>query len=102
MRQDTKMKNRKYMLFGLVALSCAGTVLGQQKSSYAPVVPKEEFSVTMARMKTEKPAVMKRQMELLQERYDLRNDPAPDITMTRGKPVQRGIRVKQIGREHVC
>jgi len=82
------------MLFGLVALSCAGTVLGQQKSSYAPVVPKEEFSVTMSRMKTEKPAVMKRQMDLLQERYDLRNDPAPDITMTRGKPVQRGIRVK--------
>ena len=88
------MKGRKLMLFGLVALSCAGTVLGQQKSSYAPVVPKEEFSVTMSRMKTEKPAVMKRQMDLLQERYDLRNDPAPDVTMTRGKPVQRGIRVK--------
>jgi len=94
MRQETKMKNRKYMLFGLVALSCAGTVPGQQKSSYAPVVPKEEFSATMSRMKTEKPAVMKRQMDLLQERYDLRNDPAPDVTMTRGKPVQRGIRVK--------
>ena len=78
----------------MVVLVCAGTVLGQQKSSYAPVVPKEEFSVTMSRMKTEKPAVMKRQMDLLQERYDLRNDPAPDITMTRGKPVQRGIRVK--------
>src|ERR1039458_8141940 len=37
---------------------------------------------------------MKRQMDLLQERYDLRNDPAPGVTMTRGKPVQRGIRVK--------
>ena len=88
------MANKQYILFGMVALVCAGTVPGQQKSSYAPVVPKEEFSVTMSRMKTEKPAVMKRQMDLLQERYDLRNDPAPDITMTRGKPVQRGIRVK--------
>src|ERR1035437_5861703 len=88
------MANKQYILFGMAALFCAGTVLGQQKSSYAPVVPKEEFSVTMSRMKTEKPAVMKRQMDLLQERYDLRNDPAPDITMTRGKPVQRGIRVK--------
>jgi cytochrome c peroxidase len=88
------MANKQYILFGLVALVCAGTVLGQQKSSYAPVVPKEEFSVTMSRMKTEKPAVMKRQMDLLQERYDLRNDPAPDVTMARGKPVQRGIRVK--------
>jgi cytochrome c peroxidase len=90
------MKNRKQILFGLVALSCAGIVLGQEEkqSSYLPVVPKEEFSATMARMKTEKPAVMKRQMDLLQERYDLRNDPAPGVTMARGKPVQRGIRVK--------
>jgi cytochrome c peroxidase len=90
------MKNRKPILFGLVALSCAGIVLGQEekKSSYLPVVPKEEFSATMARMKTEKPTVMKRQMDLLQERYDLRNDPVPGGTMTRGKPVQRGIRVK--------
>src|ERR1017187_3306668 len=90
------MKNRKQILFGLVALSCAGIVLGQEekKSSYLPVVPSEEFSATMSRMKTEKPAVMKRQMDLLQERYDLRNDPAPGVTMTRGKPVQRGIRVK--------
>ena len=90
------MKNRKPILFGLVVLSCAGIVLGQEekKSSYLPVVPKEEFSATMARMKTEKPTVMKRQMDLLQERYDLRNDPVPGGTMTRGKPVQRGIRVK--------
>src|ERR1039457_6135549 len=90
------MKNRKHIRFGLVALSCLATVLGQEEkqSSYLPVVPKEEFSATMARMKTEKPAVMKRQMDLLQERYDLRNDPAPGVTMARGKPVQRGIRVK--------
>ena len=90
------MKNRKHILFGLVVLSCASAVLGQEekKSSYLPVVPKEEFSATMSRMKTEKPTVMKRQMDLLQERCDLRNDPAPNVTMTRGKPVQRGIRVK--------
>ena len=79
-------------------MSCAGMamVLGQEggKSSYASVVPKEGFSATMSRMKAEKAAVMKRQMDLLQERYDLRNDPAPDVTMTRGKPVQRGIRVR--------
>ena len=90
------MKNRKPILFGLVALSCAGIVLGQEekKSSYLPVVPKEEFSATMSRMKTEKPTVMKRQNDLLQERYDLRNEPVPNVTMTRSKPVQQGIRVK--------
>jgi cytochrome c peroxidase len=90
------MNNRTQILFGLVAWSCLATVLGQEekKSSYAPVVPKEKFSATMSRMKTEKPTVMKRQMDLLQERYDLRNDPAPNVTMARDKPVQRGIRVK--------
>jgi len=64
------------------------------KSSYMPVVPKEQFSNTMSRLKMEKPAVMKRQMDLLQERYDLRNDAVPGVTMTGGKPVQQGVRVK--------
>ena len=90
------MKNRNAFRLGLAALFCAGMVLGQEekKSSYLPVVLQEEFSVTLARMKTEKPAVMKRQLDLLQERYDLRNDPAPNVTMSRGKPVQQGVRVK--------
>ena len=64
------------------------------RSSYAPVVGKEPFSETMARMKAEKPAVMKKQMDLLRQRYDLRNDPAPGVTMSGGKPVQQGVRVK--------
>jgi cytochrome c peroxidase len=90
------MKNRKNIQFELLALFCAGTVLGQdeKKSGYAPVVPQEAFSATMSCMKTEKSTVMKRQKDLLQERYDLKSDPAPDISMTRGKPVQRGIRLK--------
>lgn len=90
------MNSRKQILFGVMVLSCLTTVLGQEekKSSYMPVVPTEEFTNTVSRMKTEKPVVMKRQMDLLQARYDLQNDPAPKVTMTRGKPVQRGIRVK--------
>ncbi len=91
------MKVRKRgFIFGVLALSIAGAVLGQaeRKSSYSPVVPKEEFSVTMSRMIADKTTVMKRQMDLLRERYDLRNDPTPNFSMTRGKPVQRGVRVK--------
>ena len=90
------MKSREGLLFTLVTLLCAGVAVGQEerKSSYAPVVPKEEFAATMSRMKAEKPAVMERQTQLLRERYDLRNDPVPGVTMARGKPVQRGIRVK--------
>src|SRR4030095_13721764 len=37
---------------------------------------------------------MKRQLALLEERYDLSNKPASGVTMSRGKPVQVGVRVK--------
>jgi cytochrome c peroxidase len=36
---------------------------------------------------------MKRQMDLLKERYDLANLPAKNVTMSSGKPIQEGIRV---------
>ena len=62
-------------------------------TSYAPVDLKEDIAVVMARMKAAKPEIMKRQMDLLKERYDLANRPAKDVTMSRGKPVQEGIRV---------
>ncbi len=45
-------------------------------------------------MKAAKPEVMKRQMNLLRDRYDLSNRPAKGVTMSRGKPVQDGVRVK--------
>jgi len=66
----------------------------QKPSSYAPVVIGEDFATIMARMKAAKPAVMKQHMDLLNERYDLSNRPAPGVTMSRGKPVQEGIRAK--------
>ena len=62
-------------------------------TSYAPVDLKEDIAAVIARMNTAKTAVMQRQMELLKERYDLANRPAKEITMSRGKPVQEGIRV---------
>ena len=64
------------------------------ESSYSPVVVKESFEAIMARMKAAKTGVMKRQMDLLSERYDLANRPASGVTMSRGKPVQEGVRVK--------
>lgn len=70
------------------------TPAGEQPSSYAPVVIKEDFKTTLNRMKAEKPKVMARQKALLEERYDLSNRPAKDVAMTRGKPVQEGVRVK--------
>jgi cytochrome c peroxidase len=67
---------------------------GQKGSSYAPVDIKEDFATTMARMKAAQPEVMKRQMDLLNARYDLSNRPAQGVTMARGKPIQEGVRVK--------
>lgn len=70
------------------------TAAGEQPSSYAPVVIKEDFKTTLNRMKAEKPKVMARQKALLEERYDVSNRPAKGVTMTGGKPVQEGVRVK--------
>jgi len=65
-----------------------------KQSSYSPVVITEDFDSTMARMKAAKPEVMKRQMDLLNERYDLSDKPAKGVTMSRGKPIQDGVRAK--------
>jgi cytochrome c peroxidase len=63
-------------------------------SSYSPVVIREDFSRVIARMKAAKPEVMRRQQALLSARYDLANRPAAGVTMSRGKAVQGGVRVK--------
>lgn len=90
------MKMTGPILCGLMAISCGHALPAQEEraSSYAPVVPKESFAATMARMKTAKPQLMHAQMELLRMRYDLRNDPVPGVTMAGGKAVQQGFRVK--------
>jgi cytochrome c peroxidase len=63
-------------------------------TSYAPVDIKEDFTTIMKRMTAAKAEVMKRQMDLLNERYDLSNRPASGVTMPRGKPIQEGVRAK--------
>jgi len=78
----------------LIAGSAAYAEDLNKNSSYAPVDLQEGIAATIKRMKAAKPAVMKRQSSLLAERYDLGNRPAPGVTMSRGKPVQGGVRVK--------
>ncbi|MGC9329567.1 MAG: cytochrome B6, partial [Candidatus Hinthialibacter sp.] len=63
-------------------------------SSYMPVKITEDFQTTMERMKAEKPEIRERHMALLEERYDLSDRPAEEATMSRGKPLQEGVRVK--------
>jgi cytochrome c peroxidase len=54
----------------------------------------EDFATLTKRLQAEKPKFAKRQQALLAERYDLADRPAKETAMSRGKPVQDGVRVK--------
>jgi len=75
----------RLLLLLLLGVLVTGLAYSQQQESFASLV---------ARMKAAKPDIMKRHMTLLDERYDLSNRPAPGVTMSRGKPVQAGVRAK--------
>ena len=81
------------LVFCGIGLTCANAQTNRQ-SSYSPVVITEDFHSIQARMKAAKAEIMKRQMDLLAERYDLSNRSAKGITMSRGKSIQEGLRVK--------
>jgi cytochrome c peroxidase len=63
-------------------------------SSYLPVDQHEPIANVMSRMKAAKPEIMRRQMSLLEQRYDLSDRAAKDVKMSRNKAVQEGVRVK--------
>lgn len=65
----------------------------QRRSSYADVV-EADFAAVRERMEREKPKIAARQRSLLELRYDLADRPARGVTMSRGKPIQEGSRVK--------
>ena len=96
-----RLKRIKTVVFVGGLTTAFGALLAQdppkKASSYSPVVVQEDFASIMSRMSAAKPAIMKRQTSLLEERYDLANRPAPGVTMSRGKPVQGGVRVKLRG-----
>src|SRR5262245_60009378 len=68
------------------------------KSSYDQISPvllgQQSFADMMAKDKADKPAVMERQMKLLNERYDLTARPDPNVKRTRGKPIPVGPTAK--------
>ncbi len=82
------------LLLGAILSRPAVLWAQQPPTSYSPVVMQESFDKTVARMSAAKPQILERHMQLLQDRYDLSNRPAEGVTMSRGKPVQAGIRVK--------
>src|SRR6185503_241101 len=87
-------KKVKAVLVALFIATFLASVAAQEEqnkgTSYAPVDIKESFASIMSRMKSAKPSVMKRQMDLLAERYNLSKKVASDVTMSRGKPIPVG------------
>jgi cytochrome c peroxidase len=62
--------------------------------STPPPPPGETFVQMKSRLEAEKPFYMQRQLALLDGRYDLSDRPMSSLAMTRGKPIQTGVRVK--------
>jgi cytochrome c peroxidase len=95
MRTD-KRRALRYALASAVVTVSAGIIAGATAAptSYMPVNITEDFSTTMHRMQAAKPAIEKRQQDLLEQRYDLGNHPAKGVTMSGGKVIQEGVRIK--------
>src|SRR4051812_28392538 len=93
-----QVKKIKRIIFAVGLLTAAGVLLAQdpdkKPSSYLPVVIPEPFAAVMARMKAAKPELARKHLALLEERYDLSNQPANGVTMSRSKPIQEGVRAK--------
>ena len=66
----------------------------KKPSSFSPVKIEESFKSIRERMEAAKPGIADKHKALLEERYDLADRPAAGVTMTNGKAVQGGVRVK--------
>lgn len=85
---------RILILGGGAAIALTAARADDTPSSYAPVHVTESFETIKMRMEQAKPDVMARHRALLERRYDLSDRPAQGVTMSRGKAVQTGVRVK--------
>ena len=98
MRRICKKYSPKILLgslaMGVLVIGLGIIAIVAHATSYMPVAITEPFEETMAAMEAEKPAIMERHMNLLEERYDLSDRPKPDATMSRGKAVQQGARAR--------
>lgn len=63
-------------------------------TSYMPVAIERPFDEIHEELSARKDEVMTRARNLLEARYDLSDRPVEGVTMSRGKPVQGGVRVR--------
>lgn len=110
MYKKTTRRTLAWLTLGCLILSASALVLAQKTgtgeeprvpeldkggNTYMPVLaPEEGFEAVMQGDIEARPKVLKRQKELLDERYDLSDRPS-DVMMSGGrKPVQKGVRIK--------
>ncbi len=63
-------------------------------TSYMPVAQERPFADVFKEMSKNRRTLMNRQSDFLKSRYDLADRPVKDVSMSGGKPVQGGVRVK--------
>ena len=91
------MRHRLLLRAGLLAsfvLFAGVASSAEQPNVFAPVDDREPFAETMRRMSAQKESVEAAHRKLLEARYDLADKPSSTVKMSRGKPVQTGVRVK--------
>lgn len=81
-----------FFALGAVANCALAQESPKKTSSYMPVDNDLDFATKAKTMQADKPKIMARQNELLSKRYDLADRPS-DVHMSKGKPIQEGVRV---------
>lgn len=81
---------------GFFVLSTASAQVPEEyaKETYLPVVIEQDFQTIMKEDAKQRPKVMKRQRKLLEQRYDLSDQPSKVMMSAGTKAVQEGVRVK--------
>ena len=85
-----KSQTQNPLVLPLTALAAVLFVCGAVTIAAA----EEDFPTLLKRLQQGKPEFAKRHQALLAERYDLADRRAQGVTMSRGKPVQEGVRLR--------
>src|ERR1700752_897301 len=76
------------------ALGARMAIGAEEPNVYQDVVDRVPFDETMRKMSAQKGEIEAAHRKLLEERYDLSDKPSSTVKMSRGKPVQTGVRGK--------
>jgi cytochrome c peroxidase len=96
-------RNRWWKVLAAASVACAAAFVLSQESSRTraadgpPKLPQGETEAlreVFEKMTAEKPAITMKHQAMLNERYDLADRKSESVKMSKGKPVQSGVRVK--------